>query len=236
MNIIERNNRRVLTTAQMAEAFGTETTAITKNFNRNKERYIEGKHFITLQGDDLRQFKTEYQIDSQLKHSHTLYLWTEKGTWMHAKSLNTDKAWSAYESLVDDYFKKVEEQKAELSKLSPQLQFMIMTEQRQNELEARQNELQTENEELRRDMRHLSLVVDNEVWVTEPQKSDMRTEVNKRIGELKSQHIDAHFQGLYGDLKTFFQVSKYDKIARKDFEQAIEFIKGWFPKKKENLS
>ena len=34
----------------------------------------------------------------------TLYLWTEKGALLHAKSLNTDKAWEAYEFLVDTYF------------------------------------------------------------------------------------------------------------------------------------
>jgi len=33
-----------------------------------------------------------------------LHLWTEKGAWLHAKSLNTDKAWEAYETLVDDYY------------------------------------------------------------------------------------------------------------------------------------
>ena len=30
---------------------------------------------------------------------------TEKGAWLHAKSLNTDQAWEAYESLVDDYYR-----------------------------------------------------------------------------------------------------------------------------------
>ena len=32
------------------------------------------------------------------------YLWTEKGALLHAKSLNTDQAWQAYEVLVDTYF------------------------------------------------------------------------------------------------------------------------------------
>lgn len=236
VQIIEWRNMRVLTSEQLAESFGAEIAKIRYNFSYNKDRYEEGKHFIVLQGEDRTRFLNEFEIQTGLKHAHTIYLWTEKGAFLHAKSLNTKKAWDAYSMLIDDYFKRVEEQKANFTQLSPQLQFMILTEQRQNELEARQLELQSENEALRNDMRHLSLVVDNEVWVTEPQKSDMRTAVNKRIGELKSQHIDAHFQGLYGDLKTFFQVSKYDKIARKDYEQAIEFIKGWFPKKKENLS
>ncbi len=239
MKVIERNNQRVVLSTDLAEAFGADIGKINYNYNYNKNRYEEGKHYFVLRGDELRDFKTDCEIHASLKKTHTLYLWTEKGAFLHAKSLNTDKAWNAYGQLVDDYFKKVEQSnkvQPDIYALSPQLQFMIITEQRQNELESRQTELQAENEELRKDMKHLSLVVDNEVWITEHQKSDIRDAVKSRVGKLKSQTIDAHFQGCYGDLNTFFSVSKYDKIARKDFEQAIDFIQGWFPKKKENLS
>ena len=37
-----------------------------------------------------------------------LYLWTQKGAFLHAKSLNTDTAWKVYDRLVDDYFDKRE--------------------------------------------------------------------------------------------------------------------------------
>ena len=36
--------------------------------------------------------------------ANILYLWTEKGALLHAKSLNTDKAWEVYDYLVDFYF------------------------------------------------------------------------------------------------------------------------------------
>ena len=35
-----------------------------------------------------------------------MYFWTEKGAFLHAKSLNTDKAWELYDKLVDCYFRK----------------------------------------------------------------------------------------------------------------------------------
>lgn len=233
MQIIERNNKRVLTTAQIAEGFGTDYKVISQNFSRNRDRYTEGVHYFFLQGDERKDFLfNNPQNDDSSKHAKFIYLWTEKGVFLHAKSLNTDQAWSAYTKLVDDYFKKVEELKQmqpELSAFSPQLQFMIITEQRQNELEAKQVVLED-------NVRTLKLVVDNEVWITEHQKSDIKEAVKSRVGRLKSKAIDAHFQGCYGDLNTYFGVAKYDKIARKDFEQAMEFIQGWFPKKKENLS
>ncbi|MCY9681644.1 ORF6N domain-containing protein, partial [Paenibacillus larvae] len=56
-------------------------------------------------GQELKDFKATRQIDDNLKFAPILYLWTEKGAWMHAKSLNTDRAWEAYEMLVDEYYR-----------------------------------------------------------------------------------------------------------------------------------
>jgi hypothetical protein len=235
MAVIERDKQRVLTSAHLAEVFGTDMAKIRYNFNYNKNRYEEGKHYFIVKGEELKDFKTEFEIHTELKHAHTIYLWTEKGAFLHAKSLNTDQAWNAYSKLVDDYFKKAEEEKmaSDFTNLSPQLQFMIMMEQKHNELEQKTNRLEEENSELKQSVRHLSLVVDNEIWITDHQRAEIREAVGKRVGYLKTQFIDAHFQGLYSALNTYFGVPKYDKIKRVDFEQAMQFIAGWFPKKKE---
>lgn len=108
---VEVNGIRVLLTRQLAEAYGTERQIISNNYTRNKKRYIEGKHVIILTGEYLREFKASYQIDDNLKYANTLYLWTEKGALLHAKSLNTDKAWEVYDYLVDFYFRAKEEPK-----------------------------------------------------------------------------------------------------------------------------
>jgi len=104
---VEYQGQRILTTAQLAESYEADTQLIVNNFNRNKERYTEGKHFFILEGADLAAFKTTNQIDLPLK-LNKLYLWTEKGAWLHAKSLNNDKAWDAYEILVDEYYRIIE--------------------------------------------------------------------------------------------------------------------------------
>ena len=53
----------------------------------------------------MRELKTRSEIQSSLKYAKSLYLWTEKGALLHAKSLNTDKAWEVYDWLVDFYFR-----------------------------------------------------------------------------------------------------------------------------------
>lgn len=107
LQITEFKNIRVLTTQQIADAYGTDSKIVSNNFNNNKDRYKEGKHFICLTGDGLKEFLQSSNLGLQNQSKiRTLYLWTEKGAFLHAKSLNTDEAWEVYERLVDTYFNK----------------------------------------------------------------------------------------------------------------------------------
>lgn len=100
---IENKGERVLTTAQLAEYYETDGKVISDNFNNNIKRYTEGKHFYRLTGKELKAFKN-YSENFGLvdKRASSLYLWTEKGALLHAKSLNTDKAWEVYDFLVEN--------------------------------------------------------------------------------------------------------------------------------------
>lgn len=106
--IIERAGERVLTTAQLAAEYGTDTITLQQNFHNNKKRYIEGKHFYIVTGEALRTLKRDLEkIELAIpKNVNRYYLWTERGALLHAKSLNTDKAWAVYDFLVEYYFRK----------------------------------------------------------------------------------------------------------------------------------
>lgn len=108
---IEVKGVRVLTTRQIAEAYGTTKDKIIYNFNYNKDRYILGKHYIEVMGEELRRLKRTCENQMSFKYAKSLYLWTEKGALLHAKSLNTDKAWEVYDYLVDYYFRAEEQKK-----------------------------------------------------------------------------------------------------------------------------
>ena len=139
LQVIKRENQRVLTTAQIAEQYGTDAKAISKNFTRNESRYVEGKHYYCLTGDTLREFKANHQIDDLRPNTNKYYLWTEKGALLHAKSLNTDKAWQAYEFLVDNYFEANKEQP--LPAMS-QMEMIAAIASNAAELEKKQRELE----------------------------------------------------------------------------------------------
>ena len=107
--ITEVRGIRVLTTRQIAEAYGTDTGTIQYNFRYNKKRYVLGKHYIEVVGDELRTLKRTSEFHASLKYAKSAYLWTETGALLHAKSLNTDKAWEVYDYLVDFYFRAKEQ-------------------------------------------------------------------------------------------------------------------------------
>ncbi|MTV50020.1 hypothetical protein GJ688_13670 [Heliobacillus mobilis] len=110
LQVLEMNGQRLLTTAQLADAYEADMKKINDNFQNNKDRYTKEKHYYALTGDDLKEFKRAYpKISGNLKFAPVLYLWTEKGAWLHAKSLNTDRAWEAYEMLVDEYYRMKEQ-------------------------------------------------------------------------------------------------------------------------------
>lgn len=170
---IEVKGIRVLTSAQIAECYECKLDRIKQNFRENKDRFIEGKHYIAVTGDELRKFKNEVgksylvcsnaenevgtphlvcdrtqkevgksylvcnepknevenpsvankvkrQFDTQFKYAKMIYLWTEKGALLHAKSLNTDKAWEVYDYLVDFYFRTKEHQEKRAEEPKPQ--------------------------------------------------------------------------------------------------------------------
>ena len=194
--ITEYNDVRVLTTQQLAECYGTTTDIITKNFNRNKDRYIVGKHYICLEGEELKDFKTNGQIDLSLK-INKLYLWTEKGTFLHAKSLNTDSAWEVYDRLIETYF-TVKKELIDKTQLSPQLQLMNMLVENMNKAELEQ----------KRQAEQISKVeqtVDNMKEIFTQPIGDWKAEINARVREISiKSNIDYQtlYNQLYGELET----------------------------------
>ena len=98
------NDERVLTTAQLAEFYETSTDNIWQNFKRNRDRFVDGKHFFKLEGDDLEKLRLTICQEQISSMARTAYLWTKRGAARHAKMLNTDKAWEVFEALEDNYF------------------------------------------------------------------------------------------------------------------------------------
>ena len=114
---IAYNQIPVITTELLAQLYGTETVNIKMNFSRNSARFVQGKHFFKLEGNELREFKHRLSLSESVSREVTesysvkiarnvrsLILWTERGAARHAKMLETDQAWEVFEKLEDCYF------------------------------------------------------------------------------------------------------------------------------------
>lgn len=102
---LEWNGERVITTAQLAEVYGTDINNVRNNFSNNKGRFDEGKHYFLLTGDSLKLFKSHINdIDVVAKSTAQLYLWTRRGASRHCKILDTERAWAQFDCLEEAYF------------------------------------------------------------------------------------------------------------------------------------
>lgn len=217
LTIIDLRGKRVLTTSQLAEKYEAEEKRISENYSRNKDRYKEGKHFILLQGEELREFKREYSNCGVAQNINKFYLWTEKGAWLHAKSLNTDKAWEAYEMLVDEYYRIIEQ--PQMNNLELALQAALKHEQ---ELKV----IRSDVDYLKGSMRIDSL-----------QQHDIRIAANQTVthalggkDSIAYQEISKKvFSAFWNEFKQYFKVPRYGDIPKVKYDEALRFIQLWQP-------
>lgn len=223
LQITELNGQRVLTTQQIAEGYGTDSASITKNFNNNKSRFCEGKHFFLLKGADLKDFKSNIQnLDTVGKFANQLYLWTEKGALLHAKSLGTDEAWDMYDILVDTYFKVREEKQVPLT-LDQQIALLA-----QGNVNLNKKVEQIENSVL--DLTDRFGLPSNKAKVLQKK---VASKVYMFTG---GKYSNAHkklgakvFREFYKDLNNRFDVVKYSDIPLSRYDEATEYLDMWQP-------
>lgn len=218
LQVIVHRQARVLTTGQLAESYGAEEKLVQQNFNNNKTRYKEGKHFFLLQGEELRAFKRDFESLGFAPNLNKLYLWTEKGAWLHAKSLNTDAAWDAYEMLVDEYYKVIEQQQAQ-DPVELALQTSLKNYQ--------------EIKGIKEDVNYLkdSMRIDGI-----QQKAIQSAAKGKAIDALGGFDTKAYkdlsgkaFRSIWKEFNTYFQLPRYGELPKSKYNDALYFISKWRP-------
>lgn len=125
--IIRFKNVPVVMTEQLAELYGSNAVRIRQNYHENKHRFVDGKHYFKLEGQDLREFKVALSSSKLLsKNARSIILWTERGAARHAKMLDTDHAWEVFERLEDCYFNQSEKALPKSTTLVPNQNAMYL--------------------------------------------------------------------------------------------------------------
>lgn len=225
---IVQNGQRVLTTLQLAESFETDPKIINRNFQRNADRYVQGKHYFALTGDDLKDFKGSRQFDDSLKFVSVLYLWTEKGAWLHAKSLNTDRAWDAYERLVDEYY-DIKENIIPLSKDQALVTVLRKTADLVEDTQA----IKQEQHEIRKLITQVDLKVEEQITLDHGEQRRLQKAIASKVYELESDPSERSklFREIYREIKDRFAVASYKDVKRKELQSAIRYVENWIPRR-----
>lgn len=219
---IEWKNQIVITTAQLAESYGTTTKNISGNFPRNKDRFIEGKHYFTLQGEELKEFMRVSAESGLPQYTSIAYLWTRRGASRHCKILGTDKAWEQFDYLEDNYF----DHKTKLPDLSDPMKLLEVHYEAIKQVNRRVDTLSERMDKIELDLPLL------------PIEADRITEAVRRKGVAAmggKQSVAYHDRGIrqkvynniYANLKYNFSVRSYKAIKRSQCDRAIAIVNSW---------
>ncbi|RBT38621.1 ORF6N domain-containing protein [Enterococcus hirae] len=222
--IIELHNQRLLTTEQLAEFYEVTSKNIRDNFQNNREKFIEGKHFYRLAGTELKAFKNDTEnIGIVGSRVNQLYLWTKRGASRHSKMLGTDKAWDMFDELEENYFSmreqiKIPSSPRELAKLA--LAANEETNQRLDNIEEQVSDLK-ENQPLPQgDYNIISKRINKRVY--EVAKAYSINCKNKKI-------IGMLFKDINSGVKKVTGVGARTQLRAKHYEKVMDFINSWEP-------
>ena len=116
MIIREYKGQRVVTFKDIDTVHQRPKGTARRNFNRNREHFIEGEDYFKVCANEIRTRKI---ADIPTKATEDMILLTEMGYLMVVKSFKDDLAWDVQRKLVNYYFKEKQMQQAvENSKLS----------------------------------------------------------------------------------------------------------------------
>lgn len=221
----------VITTAQLAEVYGTTAKNVTHNFSRNKDRFQEGKHFFALQGEELKEFMRVVPESHLPQSTSQLYLWTRRGASRHCKILGTDKAWEQFDYLEENYFDRQSSAAPQLPTdpmklLEIHYQALKQVDQKVEAVDGKVGTLES----------RIGLLEDT-MTLDHGQQYFLGKTVNKTvISALGGKDSDAYrqigrkvFAECNGDLKAYFKVNARGNVPRKRYEEAVTYAEKWNP-------
>lgn len=223
--IVAWNGQTVITTAQLAEVYGATTNNIKDNFSRNKDRFTEGKHYILLTGQALKEFKNQAaESDLVAKNTSQLYLWTRRGASRHCKILGTDKAWEQFDYLEENYFDRQEQKQTPLT-LQQQIQTIAKG---TDELYQRVDAL---DKKLHDELMNLPLLGVESDTVDKALKSrGVEIAGGKESNAYRDKSLLRRiYWDLHGQLRREFGVSTYKAIKRNQTDLALKFLAEYKP-------
>jgi hypothetical protein cdivTM_18844 len=99
----EYKGQRVITSYDVAKLHEREPNEITKNFNRNKKKFLTEKDYFTVKRSE---FSERFKIGQDFIPNNVkeIQLFTEKGYLKLTKTFTDDLSWKIQDMLIESYF------------------------------------------------------------------------------------------------------------------------------------
>lgn len=205
--IKEYNGQRVVTFKDIDTVHGRPGGTARRNFNTNKKRFREGEDFFLVGSDEIRTSRIIPISDNDFMDK---ILVTEQGYLMLVKSFTDDLAWEVQRQLVNTYFRAKKLSQIDMMRI--QLGMIDRHEERITALE----ETMTIDYGQQRVLENVvnKTVID----ALGGKQSNAYKEISKKV-----------FVECNRDLKNYFNVNSRNNVAKKRFDEAVEYAKNWKP-------
>jgi len=216
-------NKKAMLVKEISEIHNQPLGEINRRINDNRKRFKDGVDIVDLVCTDFAMGLSHNGIYSQnaLNASKNIYLLSERGYSKLLKILEDDKAWEQYEKLVNGYFNM----RAEVPKMSKELQAIIMIDEKTVEIDNR------------------VLILENTMTIDYSQQEEMRSLATKKVvAILGGKGTPAYkelnkkaFSSMWRDYKRIVDVNSYRNTAIKDLMFARQVIIDWKPNRELEL-
>lgn len=227
--------KKAMLVKEIAEIHGRELREINERINSNRKRFKDTIDIIDLLGIDLTDTEIkEFGFTQQAINSYRglkakgqttgIYLLSERGYSKLLKILEDDFAWEQYEKLVDGYF-NMRGQAFNKSKLSKELQAILMLDEKTVEMDNRISNLEERMTiETGAQKTLCDLVNKKVIAILGGKNSPAYSELSKKA-----------FRQCWKNFKDILQVASYKDTPVKDFDLAKQVIIDWKPNRELEL-
>ena len=228
------SNQKVVLAKTIAEVHETDSRTINQTINRNINRFKQGIDVIdlgiTMSDTELKDLGFTQQALNSYKglrakgQGGNIYLLSERGYAKLIKIMDSDLAWEIHDQLMDEYFSMREERSNPYANLSPELQSIIMLDQKQQMLEQQVQTVQQKVHE-----------IEENAKLDAGEYSLVCSRVSSRINAvLKERGINRNFIGelykaLNRDIKEVTGVKTRTQLRQKHLDTVLELINDWQP-------
>lgn len=206
-------NKKAMLVKDIAEIHNRDLKDINRNINNNIKRFRADVDILDLKNGDFDSLLQEIGFSKRdISISNNIYLLSERGYSKLLKILEDDVAWEQYEKLVDGYFNM----RAEIPKMSKELQAIFM-------LDGKQQQLEHEVKDLKDNMPLFN--IDCEELQKEVRKMGIRVLGGKGSSAYRDKSIRTKvYSDIQHQIKRQFGLNSYKAIKRSQMDIAKEII------------